>query len=137
MIRRPPRSTRIDTLFPYTTLFRSVREIAEKAVQLVEALVVEADVGDHRDVGAIERDRAVAFVDLADIDGRDADEGARDGGRLIGETAHHRAVHHRRPGDVAVENPAEHPGDRTSTRLHSSHQWATRMPPSAHKTSKR
>src|SRR3546814_15148742 len=26
MIRRPPRSTRTDTLFPYTTLFRSVRE---------------------------------------------------------------------------------------------------------------
>src|SRR3546814_6767089 len=25
MIRRPPRSTRIDTLFPYTTLFRSHR----------------------------------------------------------------------------------------------------------------
>src|SRR3546814_3576307 len=25
MIRRPPRSTRIDTLFPYTTLFRSPR----------------------------------------------------------------------------------------------------------------
>src|SRR3546814_3102427 len=25
MIRRPPRSTRIDTLFPYTTLFRSLR----------------------------------------------------------------------------------------------------------------
>src|SRR3546814_5048426 len=25
MIRRPPRSTRTDTLFPYTTLFRSVR----------------------------------------------------------------------------------------------------------------
>src|SRR3546814_12054762 len=24
MIRRPPRSTRTDTLFPYTTLFRSV-----------------------------------------------------------------------------------------------------------------
>src|SRR3546814_3230012 len=28
MIRRPPRSTRYDTLFPYTTLFRSVRELA-------------------------------------------------------------------------------------------------------------
>src|SRR3546814_12733341 len=27
MIRRPPRSTRTDTLFPYTTLFRS-RELA-------------------------------------------------------------------------------------------------------------
>src|SRR3546814_1419924 len=27
MIRRPPRSTRTDTLFPYTTLFRSVPQI--------------------------------------------------------------------------------------------------------------
>src|SRR3546814_3342741 len=25
MLRRPPRSTRTDTLFPYTTLFRSIR----------------------------------------------------------------------------------------------------------------
>src|SRR3546814_17688861 len=29
MIRRPPRSTRTDTLFPYTTLFRSPRQTAE------------------------------------------------------------------------------------------------------------
>src|SRR3546814_17224356 len=28
MIRRPPRSTRTDTLFPYTTLFRSIQEKA-------------------------------------------------------------------------------------------------------------
>src|SRR3546814_9754652 len=28
MIRLPPRSTRTDTLFPYTTLFRSIREDA-------------------------------------------------------------------------------------------------------------
>src|SRR3546814_15509109 len=28
MIRRPPRSTRTDTLFPYTTLFRSMRRVA-------------------------------------------------------------------------------------------------------------
>src|SRR3546814_7549094 len=27
MIRRPPRSTRTDTLFPYTTLFRSHAEV--------------------------------------------------------------------------------------------------------------
>src|SRR3546814_941664 len=27
MIRRPPRSTRTDTLFPYTTLFRSYRSL--------------------------------------------------------------------------------------------------------------
>src|SRR3546814_20859876 len=28
MIRRPPRSTRTDTLFPYTTLFRSAEPVA-------------------------------------------------------------------------------------------------------------
>src|SRR3546814_18835662 len=27
MIRRPPRSTRTDTLFPYTTLFRSTQRV--------------------------------------------------------------------------------------------------------------
>src|SRR3546814_4719103 len=31
MIRRPPRSTRTDTLFPYTTLFRSDRPGADGA----------------------------------------------------------------------------------------------------------
>src|SRR3546814_10210531 len=30
MIRRPPRSTRTDTLFPYTTLFRSDRPAADE-----------------------------------------------------------------------------------------------------------
>src|SRR3546814_8731971 len=30
MIRRPPRSTRTDTLFPYTTLFRSQRLVEGK-----------------------------------------------------------------------------------------------------------
>src|SRR3546814_11054652 len=37
MIRRPPRSTRTDTLFPYTTLFRSVVEslMASQAQSLV------------------------------------------------------------------------------------------------------
>src|SRR3546814_5178532 len=32
MIRRPPRSTRTDTLFPYTTLFRSPEEERERAL---------------------------------------------------------------------------------------------------------
>src|SRR3546814_19715085 len=35
MIRRPPRSTRTDTLFPYTTLFRSQSAIS-KAVNALE-----------------------------------------------------------------------------------------------------
>src|SRR3546814_10100226 len=34
MIRRPPRSTRTDTLFPYTTLFRSCRRAARPSVVL-------------------------------------------------------------------------------------------------------
>src|SRR3546814_12103395 len=46
MIRRPPRSTRTDTLFPYTTLFRSAMRSAETAgewlggFELVEGRVV-------------------------------------------------------------------------------------------------
>src|SRR3546814_10827854 len=32
MIRRPPRSTRTDTLFPYTTLFRSTEKILPEQV---------------------------------------------------------------------------------------------------------
>src|SRR3546814_18885144 len=32
MIRRPPRSTRTDTLFPYTTLFRSVGDVLQEEV---------------------------------------------------------------------------------------------------------
>src|SRR3546814_13535044 len=34
MIRRPPRSTRTDTLFPYTTLFRSVEGHLRHGAQL-------------------------------------------------------------------------------------------------------
>src|SRR3546814_9876944 len=41
MIRRPPRSTRTDTLFPYTTLFRSVLVAVDKA----DALMSEENIG--------------------------------------------------------------------------------------------
>src|SRR3546814_3183881 len=40
IIRRPPRSTRPDTLFPYTTLFRSVRD--EETGELVPTSWSEA-----------------------------------------------------------------------------------------------
>src|SRR3546814_17950416 len=40
MIRRPPRSTRTDTLFPYTTLFRSVRGADEPLHQLVRDIII-------------------------------------------------------------------------------------------------
>src|SRR3546814_4019947 len=39
MIRRPPRSTRTYTLFPYTTLFRSLLTTHDVAVTIEEAAV--------------------------------------------------------------------------------------------------
>src|SRR3546814_17877434 len=36
MVRRPPRSTRTDTLFPYTTLFRSCPTTAQSAPQSMQ-----------------------------------------------------------------------------------------------------
>src|SRR3546814_20310522 len=40
MIRRPPRSTRTDTLFPYTTLFRAVRRLIVHVHDQAEATAV-------------------------------------------------------------------------------------------------
>src|SRR3546814_19430933 len=37
MTRRPPRSTRSETLFPYTTLFRYPAEVGERMVELEPA----------------------------------------------------------------------------------------------------
>src|SRR3546814_20340937 len=41
MIRRPPRSTRTDTLFPYTTLFRSGPLAAWQRLRALRALIRE------------------------------------------------------------------------------------------------
>src|SRR3546814_8496924 len=43
MIRRPPRSTRTDTLFPYTTLFRSGRDPSGPAVGSLPVALCERD----------------------------------------------------------------------------------------------
>src|SRR3546814_3559311 len=43
MIRRPPRSTRTDTLFPYTTLFRSVLGGQRLEIEAVGGVVVGRD----------------------------------------------------------------------------------------------
>src|SRR3546814_14695424 len=55
MRRRPPRSTRTDTLFPYTTLFRSV--FIDEAL----ALLVDEDALDQR-LRRVPRQRHEAFV---------------------------------------------------------------------------
>src|SRR3546814_2259234 len=52
MIRRPPRSTRTDTLFPYTTLFRSVQQVL---------VVPEAHIGALQLAVALDVDRGVAI----------------------------------------------------------------------------
>src|SRR3546814_2340080 len=40
MIRRPPRSTRTDTLFPYTTLFRSLLGVAARGHRISTRKVI-------------------------------------------------------------------------------------------------
>src|SRR3546814_5924382 len=52
MIRRPPRSTRTDTLFPYTTLFRSLVHHRAVAVAILEhqRILRAAGLGDRRRV---------------------------------------------------------------------------------------
>src|SRR3546814_8544043 len=44
MIRRPPRSTRTDTLFPYTTLFRSLLALPAPLPPIGMATTVHAEV---------------------------------------------------------------------------------------------
>src|SRR3546814_13168609 len=45
MIRRPPRSTRTDTLFPYTTLFRSSNQCLDEAPESLTLIQQEAVLG--------------------------------------------------------------------------------------------
>src|SRR3546814_2510858 len=48
-IRRPPRSTRTDTLFPYTTLFRSHRRIGIRAIHIAIAYALRLGLDSQRD----------------------------------------------------------------------------------------
>src|SRR3546814_13628221 len=57
MIRRPPRSTRTDTLFPYTTLFRS----NAPQVDLVISLIL-----DSINVSSAPKDRYLLLIGRAD-----------------------------------------------------------------------
>src|SRR3546814_16647710 len=80
MIRPPPRSKHTDTLFPYTTLFRSVGADAEQHV------AADRPAGDRHAVGA------ARHADIA------ADRPVRKDDRVVAE-----------PGDeVAVDDAARH-----------------------------
>src|SRR3546814_4715072 len=59
MIRRPPRSTRTDTLFPYTTLFRSQHQVTgERCLHRDLGSFQIADFADHDHVRVLAQNRA-------------------------------------------------------------------------------
>src|SRR3546814_2111510 len=72
MIRRPPRSTLTDTLFPYTTLFRSVRGFGEIIVVRREDVALAAQrllaaIGRHPCARPFPVAREIVEVEDADI----------------------------------------------------------------------
>src|SRR3546814_17160521 len=73
MIRRPPRSTRTDTLAPYTTLFRSRAAVRQSRA---EAEVAVTDRGRISEVGASGPFRRVLnLTEIGDIGRHAADVG--------------------------------------------------------------
>src|SRR3546814_16926276 len=124
MRRRPPSSTRTDTLFPYTTLFRAD----------VSAMVERT--ADHRSGGIIEDQRnAELFGDRRDFgDWENFQHGIRQGlgvvgaGTRVGRLAEVLRIAGIDEADLNTHGPErvgeEVPGaavDRKSTRLNSSH----------------
>src|SRR3546814_13303050 len=99
MIRRPPRSTRIDTLFPYTTLFRSAR------VGACATMSPSGRAHEHAFAGhAVEAGRLVAGTRAART---------RDAGRDVHRHRHLRAVARR---DQAAAASARREIGRASNR---------------------
>src|SRR3546814_15696302 len=66
MIRRPPRSTRTDTLFPYTTLFRSRFDARDRRI-IGKIAIVTARVVDLRHEAAIGHARRIAVAEAAGV----------------------------------------------------------------------
>src|SRR3546814_17267691 len=66
MIRRPPRSTRTDTLFPYTTLFRSGRMLLDRGILYAPDYVINAGgiVSVLRHIDGADDDAINARIDL-------------------------------------------------------------------------
>src|SRR3546814_12915534 len=84
MIRRPPRSTRTDTLFPYTTLFRSCLSVkigriheaqinAERCSQLAADQQSAVPMEQARWFSACERWWGVAILQMASAPTNNAD----------------------------------------------------------------
>src|SRR3546814_9631325 len=113
MIRRPPRSTRTDTLFPYTSLFRSIDRLAGIQPAGVDGALQAADVHHleiaREDVVEAALRQAPVQRHLAALEALDGHAGAR----LLALVAVARGLA-LAGADAAAE-------DRKSTRLNSSH----------------
>src|SRR3546814_18501718 len=103
MIRRPPRSTRTDPLFPYTTLFRSAVEATDPTGVADLFAAVEAGIGVPEVVvyNASGRVRG-PIVDLDPEEVRRAIEVSAYGGFLGGQQAARRRSDERRVGKGCV-----------------------------------
>src|SRR3546814_4778226 len=99
MVRRPPRSTRTDTLFPYTTLFRSLQ--LDVGVDLV--------VGEHAALG---EEGAVLIEVLQRLAQRAADR--RDVGQLLGRQVVQVLVHRVAWMDLVLDRSEEHTSELQS-----------------------
>src|SRR3546814_14826566 len=109
MIRPPPRSTRTDTLFPYTTLFRSVDQHDLAVLGLEDGLQHQrvALIAPPHGAGLVRgRYQPAAVVERA--------EQCREAGARI-------EMRHAQPVDRAVPADERAGEDRKSTRLNSSH----------------
>src|SRR3546814_10512940 len=105
MIRRPPRSNRTDTLFPYTTLFRSLPR-ATGARDDADAAVADAERLENLEADA---DLVLGLCRQRDAD-RVADpepQQAADPDRRFDRARHEPA----RLGDAGVQRAIEHLGE--------------------------
>src|SRR3546814_10388437 len=74
MIRRPPRSTRTDTLFPYTTLFRSDQETrAERFALARDRAAATAAAELLEEILERRAGEGILLLDLDVLRGRDVD----------------------------------------------------------------
>src|SRR3546814_5990619 len=121
MIRRPPRSTRTDTLFPYTTLFRSANLRSTGGRQVDDLAEREGTIATHRN-----RVRAARVHVNRIAERHRADQFAADDGRImVGDRRLDQEgvldAHRLRNVEILVLQRRIATQDRKSTRLNSSH----------------
>src|SRR3546814_11091660 len=86
MIRRPPRSTRTDTLFPYTTLFRAAEHLLGLGTDRRDRAVARAGtVLAHRDHGRLVEHDALPADEDEGVGRAEVDRQVRSEERRVGK----------------------------------------------------